>query len=161
MCAGTATYTVVTKNSNLKACCHLFFIPHRRTYQSLMSMRNIGESIATQIVLGRACMTNSGMLYINSAILLVLSALYFIAEYKITGLSDHELSIGTSVWPLRQKKGRTGRVKLNKYQKQAISLACNNQFTMIQGPPGKISRSSGLCVHTLTTIHSTTVHCST
>lgn len=70
--------------------------------------------------------------------LIMLYALSSVAEYNISGLSPEEYSIGTSVWPLKQRKGRPGKVKLNKYQKQAIGLACNNQFTMIQGPPGDV-----------------------
>ena len=48
-----------------------------------------------------------------------------------------ETSIATSLWPLRLRPDGRGRVKLNKYQRKAIDLACSNTFVMIQGPPGK------------------------
>ena len=52
-------------------------------------------------------------------------------------LPPEEASIATSLWPLQQRPDGRGRVKLNKYQRDAIDLACGNRFTMIQGPPGQ------------------------
>jgi len=51
-------------------------------------------------------------------------------------LSQKEASIATSLWPLRTRSDRRGRAKLNKFQMKAIDLACNNNFVLIQGPPG-------------------------
>ena len=51
-------------------------------------------------------------------------------------LPPEDASIATSLWPLRQQPDGRGRAKLNKYQRDAIDIACCNPFTMIQGPPG-------------------------
>ena len=51
-------------------------------------------------------------------------------------LTAREASIATSIWPITQRQDRSGRKKLNWWQKKAITLACNNDFTLIQGPPG-------------------------
>lgn len=51
-------------------------------------------------------------------------------------LPQEEASIATSLWPIRQRTDRSGRVKLNKFQRKAVDLACSNEFVMIQGPPG-------------------------
>lgn len=48
-------------------------------------------------------------------------------------------SKATSLWPVRRRTRGSGLLKLNRFQKEAIQLACNsnNKFVMIQGPPGK------------------------
>ena len=51
-------------------------------------------------------------------------------------LSSEQTSIATSLWPIQKRPGGGARKKLNKFQKAAIDLACSNQFTLIQGPPG-------------------------
>ena len=51
-------------------------------------------------------------------------------------LSSEQTSVATSLWPFQKRSGGGGRKKLNKFQKAAIDLACSNQFTLIQGPPG-------------------------
>lgn len=53
-------------------------------------------------------------------------------------LTAEQASLATSLWPLQQRTdGHGGRVKLNKFQRKAIDLACSNDFVMIQGPPGR------------------------
>ena len=53
-----------------------------------------------------------------------------------TILSEEQASIATSLWPIQKRLHGSGRVKVNKFQRKAIDLACNNDFVMIQGPPG-------------------------
>ena len=55
----------------------------------------------------------------------------------VLSISMEDASISTSLWPLRRRKNRSGRIKLNKFQRKAIDLATNNKFVVIQGPPGK------------------------
>ena len=45
-------------------------------------------------------------------------------------LSTSEVLLATSYWPTSDIR------MLNHYQNEAIKLAWNNKFTMIQGPPG-------------------------
>ena len=53
-------------------------------------------------------------------------------------LTAEEISIANSLWPFQKRiQGRGGRRKLNKYQKDALNIACSNSFTLIQGPPGR------------------------
>lgn len=50
-------------------------------------------------------------------------------------LTKEELSLATSLWPLQRE--HHGKLKeLNKFQKDALDIAYNNGFTLIQGPPG-------------------------
>lgn len=51
-------------------------------------------------------------------------------------LTADEASIATSLWPITRRKYGSGREELNNLQREAITLACNNDFTLIQGPPG-------------------------
>ena len=53
-----------------------------------------------------------------------------------TMMSPEEAFIATSIWPITRREYGSGRKKLNKSQRVAINLACNNDFTLIQGPPG-------------------------
>ncbi len=55
-------------------------------------------------------------------------------------------SKATSLWPIKRRVDGRGLQKLNRFQKQAIQLACNsnNKFVVIQGPPGKLFIP---CVH--------------
>lgn len=53
-----------------------------------------------------------------------------------TMMSMEEASISTSIWPITRRDVGSGRKKLNRWQKEAIKIACNNHFTIIQGPPG-------------------------
>lgn len=51
-------------------------------------------------------------------------------------MTAEEASVATSIWPITKREHGSGRKKLNKLQREAITLACNNDFTVIQGPPG-------------------------
>ena len=64
-------------------------------------------------------------------------------------LTSEDLSLATSLWPLQYE--RPGRLKeLNKFQKEALDIAYDNSFTLIQGPPGK-PRAVHVAVHLLIT----------
>ena len=53
-----------------------------------------------------------------------------------TMMTVKEASVSTAIWPIIQRDDGRGRKKLNCGQKEAIKIACNNYFTLIQGPPG-------------------------
>ena len=68
-----------------------------------------------------------------------------------TMMTMEEASVSTSIWPLTRRDVGSGRKKLNPLQKEAIKIACNNHFTIIQGPPGRsmsISYKQGLALLT-------------
>ena len=54
-------------------------------------------------------------------------------------------SIATSIWPITRRDHGRGRKKLNRLQREAIQIACNNKFTIIQGPPGLQQYSPSQC----------------
>ena len=56
-----------------------------------------------------------------------------------TMITAEEASVATSIWPVTRRENGSGRKKLNRYQKNAIEIACNNHFTLIQGPPGNFT----------------------
>ena len=95
-----------------------------------------GTELAQRIALGTT--VQSGMhakviegSYINSS-LHTEPLLIGTGRYQPMGgcLSEEELLIANSYWPMNDKK------RLNKFQREAIKLAWGNKFTMIQGPPG-------------------------
>lgn len=51
-------------------------------------------------------------------------------------LNEKQVITATSMWPLREQQNGE-LVKLNHYQMEAIKIACSNNFSMIQGPPGE------------------------
>lgn len=53
-----------------------------------------------------------------------------------TVLTPDEVCIATSIWPITKRQHGSGKKKLNKGQRSTISIAMNNDFTLIQGPPG-------------------------
>ena len=53
-------------------------------------------------------------------------------------MTTKEASISTAIWPITSRDDGRGRKKLNRWQKEAIKIACNNYFTLIQGPPGTL-----------------------
>ena len=62
-----------------------------------------------------------------------------------TMMTAEEASISIAIWPITRRDVGSGRKKLNRWQKEAITIACNNYFTLIQGPPGiflKFSRQT-------------------
>ena len=63
-------------------------------------------------------------------------------------LTSEDLSLATSLWPLQYDLGRLK--ELNKFQKEALDIAYDNSFTLIQGPPGK-PRAVHVAVHLLIT----------
>ena len=64
-----------------------------------------------------------------------------------TVLKGDELVTATSVWPIQKRNKKT--VVLNACQREAIEIACSNDFAMIQGPPGHYFEHNcpTLCTH--------------
>ena len=57
-------------------------------------------------------------------------------------MTVEEASVSTAIWPITRRDVGSGRKKLNRWQKEAIKISCNNYFTLIQGPPGMLSNIS-------------------
>jgi hypothetical protein len=54
-------------------------------------------------------------------------------------LTQDELLLATSLWPLQLQNEYPGSRKLkelNEFQKEALDIAYGSSFTLIQGPPG-------------------------
>ena len=108
--------------------------------------QGLQNQVGDSLVLGRCMVTCSALNEFIHDIVLILLTIFpcILTDPDSIQLQfpREEASIATSLWPLRSRPDGRGRVKLNKYQRKAIDLACSNTFVMIQGPPGKDNKST-------------------